>query len=368
MRTLLAAIILATLATACGGPYPSPQHHLVLVPDLQRTADAAPQLETWMRDSLTAAGSTFRVCAPNADAEGARCTAPIIVPVRWGPHVLRAKAAFRADSMRMLQDAAGSLVRWQSARSVEFPPDTVLSADRTTVPVDLARWATGTSLARHVILLCDRSPSIGTADACSMASLLALYDRWLGRAAPEGSSLTILRIGRDLPTTAELFSVQTPAGSAAARLLALLDARARVAALPLERDRDAGSAIVEAMYIAADRLRTRTGEKEIVLLSDGRQLSALGDFDTTIPNPEPFIAAIRNAGLAPDLRHVEFGLCGFHFGGLREGAPQRAAARADQARRSAWTAAGAAFGPTRVHVATRCSDLPTAQSIEEDMP
>jgi hypothetical protein len=368
MKTLPVAILLAALTTACGGPDLSPPHHLVLVADLQRPADATPQLEGWMGESLTAAGSTFRVCAPSADAGGARCTAAITVPAQWGANVLEAKAAFRARSLREIQDAAARPAAWQVGRSVELPADTVLfAADRTSFPVDLAHWRGGGDQApHHLMLLCDRSPSIGTADACNLSSLGLLYDRWLARAESAGSSLTILRIGRDLSTTAELFSVQTPGGSPAARLLTLLDARARLAALPLDdRGHDSGSAIAETLFVAADRLRTRTGTKEIGVLSDGRQLSEALDFDAAIPAPDQLIAAMRKAGLAPDLRHVAVGLCGFHFGGLRDGARPLAAANADQARRSAWTGAITAFGAAPVHVATRCSDLPNAQSMEE---
>lgn len=365
MNRAITAILLIALSTACG-PDPSPQHHLVLVDDLRRAADAAPQLELWTRDGLTAAGSTFRVCAPREDVDGARCTAPITVPDKWGANVLQKKAVFRAASARVLQDAAVRPAAWQTARAIEFPADTVLfAADRTTLPANPGNWAaSGDAPPHHLMLLCDRSDSIGTADACTTSSLLGLYDRWLARAGGTGSSLTVLRIGRDISTTVELFSVQT-LGSSAARLLALLDARARLAALPLDHH-DAGSAMAEAFFVAADRLRTRTGTKEIVLLSDGRQLSAaLGDFDAAIPAAEQFIAAMRNAGLTPDLRQVAVGLCGFHFGGLRDGAPPVAAANADQARRSAWTAAFKAFGAAPVHVATRCSDFPTAQLMAE---
>lgn len=359
MKTLRAAILLATLITACG-PDRSPQHHLVLVSDLRRAAAATPQLERWMRESLTFAGSTFRVCAPGADVGGARCTAAITVPARWGANVLQAKAAFRARCVRELHHASNQPAAWQVARSVEFPADTVLLTAET-FPMDFAHWSgSGDSPPRHLVLLCDRSPSIGTADACGAASLLALYDRWLARAARAGSSLTIFRIGQNLSTTTELFSVQTPGGERPARLLALLDARARLAALPLD-GRDAGSAIAEGLFVGADWLRVRAGEKGLVLLTDGRQFSALADFDAAIPAPEPFIAAMRNAGLTPDLRQVELGFCGLHFGGLRAGAQALAAASADQARRSTWTASFAAFGAAPVHVATRCSDLPTME-------
>jgi len=364
MKTFFVAILFTTITIACGRDR-SPQHYLVVVPDLRRAANAMPQLESWMRDSLTSEAATFRVCAPAADVDGARCTAAITVPTHWGANVLQAKAAFRARSARILTDASNARTAWQFARSVELPHDTVvLAADRMTFPVDVAQWSGGSNAPpRHLMLLCDRSSSIGIADAGTTASLLGLYDRWLVHAAGVGSSLTVLRIGQDLSTTPELFSVQTPGGSRAACFLALLDARARLSALPLD-DRNAGSAIAEAVYIAADRLRTRVGEKRLIVLTDGRQFSGLADFDAVIPAPEQFISAMRNAGLAPDLRDVELSLCGFHFGGRRAGAQPLAAATADQARRSVWVAAFAAFGAAPVHVTTRCSDL----SMMEDRP
>jgi hypothetical protein len=160
-----------------------------------------------------------------------------------------------------------------------------------------------------------------------------------------------------------VFAIRTPDGTTPTRLLTLLGARARLARLELE----GGSAISEALYLAADGLRLRVGAKWIVLLTDGRQVSAVADFDRAIPAPHQFVSATRTAGLAPDLRQMRVVFCGANFHGLGFDAfPSMAPAQAERARRAAWEGAVTAHGAREVRFITRCRDLATSNFMEVD--
>lgn len=359
-RTIVVVLVVG-LSGACSAP-PVPQHEVVVVSAPDRASDATPLVEAWMRAQLSTAGSSIQVCAP------AQCIAPIVVPSRWGANVLRTKVAFAEQTVRALADAAHHPDRWHPAEAGSFPESTVMhAAPEAALPIDVGQWDGRRTAPFHLVLLCDRSRSVGAADGCTQTSLVRIFDRWLERASVAGSSLTVLRIGTDLASTAEVFAVSTPDGPTPVRLLALLAARARLARVVLD-DAEAGSAIVEALYVAADRLRLRTGAKEILLLTDSRQVSVIADFDRTIPQPRTFVAAAQAAGLAPDLGEMRVTFCGANFHGLGpdsiRGATPMTDANAERARRAAWEAAVSAFGAREVQFVTRCRDVATIGSME----
>lgn len=360
---VVAVVVAVSLVGACSPP-PAPQHEIVIVSSPDRVTDATPFVEAWMRAHISTPGSSIYVCAPG------RCLAPIVVPSRWGANVLRAKATFAEGTVRALTDAPQHPDRWQPSETFSFPAGAVMrAAPEAALPIDVRRWDERHPAPFHLVLICDRSRSVGAADGCTQTSLVALYNNyWLERASVAGSSLTVLRIGTDLATTAEVFTIRTPEGPTPLRLLALLDARTSLAEVALD-DPEAGSAILETFYLAGDRLRLRTGVKEIILLTDCRQVSSLADFDrTTIPRPHTFIAAAHAAGLAPELGQMRVTFCGANFHGvgpdtLRDAMPMTDA-NAERARRAAWEAAVRAFGAGEVRFVTRCRDVAEAHSME----
>lgn len=349
-------VILAVIVgSACGTPAPHPHHEVVVVTAPNHAQDAGPRIEAWMRAHLTTAGSTIQVCAPE------QCLAPVVAPSRWGSNVLRAKAAFADRAARELREAAQHPDRWQPVETIAFPPTPAITAATNALPVDVETWGAHRDVPLHIVLICDRSRSTGTADGCTQASVLALYDQWLRGASAAGSSFTVLGVGTDLASTVEVVAIRTPEGSNPTRLLALLAARTQLAGLNAQ----GGSAIAEALYLAADRLRLHAGLKWIIVLSDARQVSALADFDRGVPEPLRFMPMLRAAGLAADLRQIRVAFCGANFHRLRSAhASSMAPAQAERARRAAWEAAVTAQGAREVRFITRCCDLAASNFIE----
>jgi hypothetical protein len=181
-------------------------------------------------------------------------------------------------------------------------------------------------------------------------------------ASAVGSSFTVLGVGTDLAGTVEVVAIRTAEGVIPARLLALLAARTQLAALSPQ----GGSAIAEALYLAADRLRLHAGLKWIIVLSDGRQVSAVADFDRGIPAPPRFVSTLREAGLSADLRQIRVAFCGANFHSLQSAhASSMAPAQAERARRAAWEAVVTAQGAREFQFVTRCRDLAASTFMEE---
>ncbi len=266
-------------------------------------AERAAAFARWAHDSLRRPGSTFTVWVGDVGGT-ARREFVACVPESWGPGVMEAKAAFLREGRRQATGGGGSV-----------PAGCVLTAGlagKVAVLGDGRQWHLGSAgLPRHLAVVCDRSNSM-LGQACDAALLHATFDEWLIRSggAP-GSSFDVFGVGASRDGAERLAHVAAGGESAGERVALLLAARRRLAT-GLD-SAPSGSAIAEAVSVAAATLRDRAGERELVILSDLRQVTpGTWNFEVSSPTPEAFAAWLRFGGLSSDLRGVEVRACGLH--------------------------------------------------------
>jgi hypothetical protein len=272
-------------------------------PDACPATDRSALFDRWARSAIRRPGSTFAVWVAETGA-GPKVAFTACIPERWGGGVLEAKAAFLREGRRRAgaggaafpegcatnDDTAGSVVILDAGRRRPLAPEPE---------------------PRHVEVVCDRSDSmLGT--ACDVSALQAAFDAWLARSGgAAGSSFTIHGVDTTRDGASRLFHVAAPPVSAGERVARLVAARERLGA-SLD-GAPTGSAIAEALSVAATELRGASGRRELLVLSDLRQVTPrVWNFEATAPEPSVFAAWFGSTGLAADLRGVEARACGLH--------------------------------------------------------
>jgi len=348
-------MLLVILGAGCGRRFVAriaPQHQVLIFdgasyePSHLRSTCLA-----WLDAAIDRPGSSLTLCAGGAGRRG-KCAAPIIIPV-WRVHVLRAKASFRRDLPNLIEATLRAKTTWRPPGDDLGDGATVaLLSGTETPPCWWERSKAATRSPIHEIVLCDVSSSAGTA-VCDITGLQAEYDRFLleGGMAPE-SSFAIMRIGHDLASTRELYRFVTPTTGRALCALAVLNAHHAIERVALP-DPSAGSAILEAVYIAAGAMHDLRGDFLLVLRTDLQQVT-LGqwNFERDVPKAAPFIDELRRDRLLPPLNRVRVEICGTHFRGPGGRALN---AQADAALKTTWDEMLLASGAASVHFSARCA-------------
>jgi hypothetical protein len=327
---LFLGIVQGCLVTGCGGDATgdageTPMHyHMVCVsPADTQTApcDSTESLslfQTWVQEALSLPQSTFSIWSVDPARNQYHHYFTACIPPTWGASVWKKKADFIT---RARQGLTG-IQHGQPVQDDCHPPEpqtpgvhqlAVSPADASLHPEVLEKVASASPAPSfNQSVVCDASAStLGV--ACNATSLLRAFDFWVaeGLARP-GSSLSVSIVGPSRDTMRTVFDLSVPDRSAGERLAILLVARAQLAQLPGQSYGENASAIVEAIHVAASKLRERQGRYALIVLSDLRQLSSEWDFDEAIPQSSTFLAWLKKTHLLPDLRSIHLRVCGMH--------------------------------------------------------
>ena len=265
--------------------------------------------DRWIQGALSRPGSTFSLWRAGADRESSGRLTLVCVPERWGVGVLGAKAEFVARARKALDQ--GTPLSPGSCGGLEESSGTAELLSGDSVRFNVADAPSAVPLESAVI--CDRSTST-LGRACSASEVLAAYDHWVPMAVTTpGSSFTVYLAGRSRDGTVRAFAVTVPPRPLGDRLAFVIGARGEIGGA-VGRGPD-GSAIAEALSVAATGLRRRSGHAEIRLLSDLREVSGdRWDFERAVPGPDEFVRWLRERDLLPNLAGVEVHVCGLHSG------------------------------------------------------
>lgn len=346
------ALTLSTLITlcACGAPSADEPIHSAVVcaaageaacPSVERAA----AFDRWSKAAMRRPGSTFSVWTA-ASGQAASALFAACIPESWGKDVNAAKGKLLREGRHRAIGGGPSL------------PEGCVLPDATEGEVfvlgDGRRHGlrpAGAPL--HVAVVCDRSNSmLGT--ACDAAALRGAYARWLERSGgAAGSTFTVEGAASSRDGVVRLFHVTASIGPAGERVAALVAARDR-----LDRSLAGapnGSAIAEALSVAATDLQQAGGDRELLVLSDLRQVTrGSWNFEAAAPAPAIFTTWLRSRGLQPDLRGISVRVCGLHH----RRAPGARPFDASLARKvvQAWSGALTAMGATEPRLEGDCPE------------
>ncbi|MDO9016927.1 MAG: hypothetical protein Q8S73_20320 [Deltaproteobacteria bacterium] len=211
------------------------------------------------------------------------------------------------------------------------------------------------------LAVCDGSDS-GTGQGCTPASLATVAGRWVRAAAGRpGSTFTVMGVGTTRDGAAVLFQRRVPNGwganAVAARQGFVRDLERDLGAMTITAS---GSALVEALQVAARRLAESPGAHRLVVMSDLRQVTrGVWNFERELPRAPSFQAWIDEQHLRATLPmgSVLF-VCGVHS--LRGPARRAQSARMDERRRALWGDVFARMGVGPVDLHAACDDATLA--------
>jgi len=178
----------------------------------------------------------------------------------------------------------------------------------------------------YMVVLCDRSDS--SVDlACSSARIAAAFDAWAPKAmSSRAGQFDVLVIGSGVHDVALVFSESAPKGFrpplSQSKRSWLKAARQRVLEAPLPAKKNA-SAILEGIYAASFRLSGLRGDRQLVIMSDLRQVFGHWNFERRVPeNLAEWLGALPGK---PEIQGMQVSVCGFHtasVGGSTTTVPQ----------------------------------------------
>lgn len=211
------------------------------------------------------------------------------------------------------------------------------------------------------IAVCDGSDS-GTGQGCTADALSSLAVRWARTAGSRArSSFIVLGVGASRDGATVLFQRSVP-GSWGPNALA---AHNRFVD-ELQRDlhaltiRTTGSALVEALHVAAQRLREHAGPRQLVVLSDLRQVTpGTWNFERRVPRTLDFQAWVDQQHLRASMPEgTALFVCGVHS--LRGETRHAQSARMDERRRALWADVFARMGAPGVELHASCDEATIA--------
>ena len=295
MRAL--ALLIVALAGCAPGERLAPVHEAVVCAVEGEKSCASAERGTafnrWARDGLRRPGSTFAVWVVDG-AGSPRAAFTACVPEAWGPGVMEAKAAFLREGHRRASVGGEPLPGGCAATTELVGNVEVLGEGRRWRPVTAADPL-------HVAVVCDQSDSM-LGLTCDEGTLQAAFDAWMAQSGGmPGSSFEVFGVGTSRDGVERLAHVLAEGVPAGERVALLLAARGR-----LDTGLDAaptGSAVAEAVSVAAATLRSRTGGRDLVILSDLRQVTpgASGTSRSRRHRPRPSPNGSGRQGSRPTL-------------------------------------------------------------------
>ena len=278
-------------------------------------------LSAFVKEALYRPHSTFSIWGVGPDRSGTRRFFGACIPEHWPGPVWKEKA----DFLVLAREGAGG-----SRRGVTVPagcrapgPQTpgrtqlVVSPDVSALAGDV--WQTVSSGAApaplHSAIVCDRSESTRGV-ACMPSALLRVFDRWVTESLLlPGASLAVEMVGPLQDALHSIFSLRVPHLPLGERTAYVLGARSELGRLFAGPPEQYASTIAEAISATVRRLREHRGAYRLSLLSDLLQITpGVWNFEHTLPQPNDFLAWLRKAGVAADLRDIPILACGLHTG------------------------------------------------------
>jgi hypothetical protein len=314
----------------------------------------------WVTEALSRPHSTFTIWAVGPTRHRSHLFFAACVPPHWGPSSWKAKAAFMAGVRAGVSGSQAGLAVPESCR----PPGPQASGSHhlevspSASPLQRDVWqhvASGSAAAPlHLAVVCDRSDSTAGA-ACNPPALLRAFDRWVlkGLALP-GASLSVEMVGSSRHFLRAVSHLTVPDLSVGERVAFVLGGRRELAELLIDSKEQYTSTIAEAISATVSRLRERRGRYELVVLSDLLQItSGTWNFGHALPPPDDFIAWLKKARVAADLRDIPVLACGVHTGQSLGGNGPYTAAYATRLR-ELWERAWQAMGAPEVQLFSAC--------------
>ena len=166
----------------------------------------------------------------------------------------------------------------------------------------------------HLVVVYDGSDS-GLGLVANAEAVAQAFNGWVRDAIHlPGASFSLLLVGKTRDTAREAVRVMVPqtwgAGVSQAKKRFIVQVREAIATADLS---GGGSAIAEAIQIAALRLRERQGVWHMLILSDMRQVTPRQwNFERSVPQPEAFILWLKQARLLADLPGISVRVAGMH--------------------------------------------------------
>lgn len=217
----------------------------------------------------------------------------------------------------------------------------------------------------HVTVVCDASSSALEA-ACTTESISSVARAWVTQAIRRpGSTMSVIQVGssRDGTETIATFAVPSNWGRGIAAARARFVSQTIEAAESLHPS-SSGSAIVEAIDVAADGLSEHTGDRVLAVLSDLRQ-DAPGNlhFERRVVSPRRFVTWLEEHHLLAQLGEIRVEVCGVH--GARGPRAREHTAAADDALRATWARAFEAMGQEDVTLHRACDAQTLTAFVEQ---
>jgi hypothetical protein len=335
------------LLVGCGARPPrEPAHAAVVCVEQACTAEGlerASAFERWARPALHRKGSTFSIWEVTG-GEPHRSFAACI-PEQWGAQVTRAMAAFLREG-RDRAAQGGEVLPAGCGREQPIVAELLLLDGKQ------RRLLRPSPAPLQLAVVCDRSDStLGV--ACDAARLLPIFDDWIARSGGSaGSSFTLVGVGHTRDSAEILLRAVASEPSAPERVARLVVARSRIARA-LENAPD-GSAIAEATSVAAEELSHARGDRELLVLSDLRQVTrGFWNFEVEVPAPASFVRWLTDRQLLVRL-DASVKVCGFHH--RRAPGARPFDARLSNAVKAAWAAAFGAMKVRKVELSGDCAE------------
>jgi hypothetical protein len=355
-------LCLLTMSSACSSPVSAPIHAVALCvePAAAGTLACDPnaRLESftaWEQEATDLPGSSFALWAVSEDGAPGLVTR-MVVPESWGGNVLRSKATLLSDARRAVTQPSLSSSLVASATVSESAPARVHLIDARGLSLLELPAAGATPI--HAVLVCDRSDSTMEV-SCDEDAITAAHEQFVARGAViAGSTLSLWVPGQSREQGRAVLHFTAPAASLGERAAAAFGLRARLSHALSQPAPAAGSALVEALDVAAEELAGKMGKKLLFIASDMRQASRGGfNFERRAPTATRFIAWMREQALTVSLAGVEVHACGLHHGASGARGARFSAKLAERVR-DAWLGAFSAMGAAQVTMLSTCGSSP----------
>lgn len=364
MSRRTALLITALVALGCAPPRAKNENLAILLaaPATRSEREAVRvQFADWLSHSVRTPGATFEVLEAGCERGQTSLLFAAVIPASWGaPNAVANRQRFVATMQRDV------VVAMQGGRPRHY--DVASPSPRLVTLPTLdsrgARWQWIQPSGRvHHAILCDVSPS-ATGVSCTPASLLHAVDAWVVHGLAPRSTLRVWIVGTSVSTVRPVFVVDTPELPIAERAAYLLGARRELARVLEHASPYAGSAIAEALAVAATDLASRDGAKVLRILSDLRQSSGPWTFDRAVPPPHEFVRWLAAERLLSNCDGIVVSLCGIHFGATPKYPPFTA--RQGALVRDVWTHALTAMHARVLGMCSEC-DAEAFQTGGTDM-
>lgn len=301
--------------------------------------------QQWLGEALDRPHSTFSVWVAGPTPADRRRQFAAEVPETWGGSVMEKKADFAAEARR--RATADSADELQQSVVAPASERIVLVGGHGAADAEPGR------VAAHAVVICDRSNStLGI--SCDGGTLSVAIDAWARTGGREaGATWSLLVPGSSRDTTTRPLSYQVPDGSPGERAAFVAGVEHEVIAWEHTATRDGGSAIVEAVDVASEGLSQRKGAKQLVLLSDLRQVTPhTWNFEAVVPEASRFIAWLDRKEIRPEFASVVVTACGLHH----QRGPKAGPFSAESAKklRAVWQAVFARAGADDVRLQNSC--------------